>query len=56
MKLTQKKKVEILDWISKKLDKEEIEILFKADHSGDSDFTSCTSMSELLVEFETDVL
>ncbi|MEJ6534149.1 MULTISPECIES: hypothetical protein [Pseudoalteromonas] len=53
MKLTQKKKAEIFDWISCELDKGKIEILFKSDDSGDLDFDSCSSVSDLLIEFET---
>ena len=56
MKLTQKIKAEIFDWINEKLDKNEIEILFKPDHSGDDDYTSCSDVSDLLIQFETEKL
>lgn len=52
MKLTQKNKAEIFDWISSELDKGKIEILFKEDDSGDLDFNSCSSTELLIIEFK----
>ncbi|TMO87682.1 hypothetical protein [Pseudoalteromonas ruthenica] len=42
MKLTQKQKALMFDWMQDLLSRGELELLFKADDTGDNDFISCT--------------
>ena len=50
LKIKQKEKVMLFDWIKSQLDANKLEILFKNDHSGDGDFTSISSFSDLLLQ------
>lgn len=42
MKLTQKQKVLIFDWLLEQLNEDGLEILFKTDNTGEHDFVSCS--------------
>lgn len=51
MKLNQKQKSGIYDWMVDLIDRGELELLFKLDETSEHDFVSCSSSEALLNTF-----
>jgi hypothetical protein len=52
MNLSKTQKLVLIDWIIEQLEADKLEMLFKEDHSGDMDFESVTSVSDLIIQME----